>query len=84
MASYSFLAFSVLSFAALLGEPAKASAKTAPALPAAVAQTLSSSGLSFKKVSIYLREVSAQRPLLRLNELVPRKPASVMKLLTTS
>lgn len=82
--SSSFLTLYILIFTAALLEPFAAKASTASSvLPAPVAERLSISGLPAQSVSIYLREVSAQRPLLQFNEQVPRNPASVMKLLTT-
>lgn len=52
-------------------------------LPASVGQAARSAGIPVSALGIYVQEVGAKKPLLKLNELQAFNPASTMKLLTT-
>lgn len=51
-------------------------------LPAGVARALQDAGIPRDAVSLVTQEVNSPRPQLSLNALVPRNPASLMKLVT--
>jgi D-alanyl-D-alanine carboxypeptidase/D-alanyl-D-alanine-endopeptidase (penicillin-binding protein 4) len=52
-------------------------------LPITVRHALSTSGVSERGMSVYVKNVNSAKPLLAFQENVPRNPASVMKLMTT-
>jgi D-alanyl-D-alanine carboxypeptidase/D-alanyl-D-alanine-endopeptidase (penicillin-binding protein 4) len=52
-------------------------------LPTPVLETLDKWGISATGLSIFIQEVSASKPLLRIADQAPRNPASTIKLLTT-
>ena len=52
-------------------------------LPAELTKQLRAHKIPLSAVSLFVQEVTAERPVLTLNEQVPRNPASTMKLVTT-
>ena len=52
-------------------------------LPAAVSNALNKHKLPHKSISIYIKEVTADTPVVSYNTGIPRNPASVMKVVTT-
>ena len=58
-------------------------AQSANELPAGIAKVLHKHAIPTADVSLYVSRLSETSPTLVLNELVPRNPASVMKLLTS-
>jgi D-alanyl-D-alanine carboxypeptidase/D-alanyl-D-alanine-endopeptidase (penicillin-binding protein 4) len=62
---------------------AVAEARDRDYLPAEVRQVLSSRQIPRTSLSIYVREVGREQPMVSFNSDVPRNPASTMKVLTT-
>ncbi|MGI9245219.1 MAG: D-alanyl-D-alanine carboxypeptidase/D-alanyl-D-alanine endopeptidase [Steroidobacteraceae bacterium] len=60
-----------------------AAARDKPYLPPAVEQALSQRKVPGTSLSVYVREVGREEPLVSYNSAVPRNPASTMKVLTT-
>jgi len=74
----------LLVFGLLVASPATADEEGGTGvLPAPVRAALKYHGLTGEELSIYVRAVDADEPLLAVNAGTPRRPASVIKLLTT-
>lgn len=58
-------------------------AESANELPPSIANVLHKHAIPSGDISLYVSRISATTPSLAVNELVPRNPASVMKLLTS-
>jgi D-alanyl-D-alanine carboxypeptidase/D-alanyl-D-alanine-endopeptidase (penicillin-binding protein 4) len=69
--------------ALLLASATPASPKDRDYLPPAVAQALTRGRIPATSLSVYVREVGREEPLVSYNSTVPRNPASTMKVLTT-
>ena len=52
-------------------------------LPAEVTQALTRGRIPTTSLSVYVREVGRDEPIVSFNSAVPRNPASTMKVLTT-
>lgn len=73
----------LLLVAALLQAPGPAHARDRDYLPAAVEQALAQRKIPGTSLSVFVREVGRDEPLVSYNSTVPRNPASTMKLVTT-
>jgi D-alanyl-D-alanine carboxypeptidase/D-alanyl-D-alanine-endopeptidase (penicillin-binding protein 4) len=74
----------LLSLAALLASPsAPAAARDRDYLPPEVAQALARRKIPGNSLSVFVREVGREEPLVSYNSGVPRNPASTMKVVTT-
>jgi D-alanyl-D-alanine carboxypeptidase/D-alanyl-D-alanine-endopeptidase (penicillin-binding protein 4) len=74
----------LLSLAALLASPsAPAAARDRDYLPPEVAQALARRKIPGSSLSVFVREVGREEPLVSYNSGVPRNPASTMKVVTT-
>jgi D-alanyl-D-alanine carboxypeptidase/D-alanyl-D-alanine-endopeptidase (penicillin-binding protein 4) len=79
-----FNALALLAAAALLAAPARpAVAADKPYLPPEVEQALTKRKVPGASLSVYVRDVEREEPLVSYNSTVPRNPASTMKVLTT-
>jgi serine-type D-Ala-D-Ala carboxypeptidase/endopeptidase (penicillin-binding protein 4) len=74
---------SLLVVAALLQVPGTAPARDRDFLPPEVEQALARRKIPGSSLSVFVREVGRDEPLLSYNSTVPRNPASTMKLVTT-
>jgi serine-type D-Ala-D-Ala carboxypeptidase/endopeptidase (penicillin-binding protein 4) len=73
----------VLLVAALLCEPGAVAARDRAYLPPEVEQALARRKIPGTSLSVFVREVGRDEPLVSYNSSVPRNPASTMKVVTT-
>lgn len=66
------------------GAAAPAAARDKPYLPPEVEATLAKRKVPGASLSVYVREVGRDEPIVSYNSTVPRNPASTMKVLTTA
>ena len=68
---------------ALLNAPGAAGARDRDYLPPEVEQALKRQKVPGTSLSVFVREVGRDEPLISFNSTVPRNPASTMKVVTT-
>ncbi|MGB7904877.1 MAG: D-alanyl-D-alanine carboxypeptidase, partial [Steroidobacteraceae bacterium] len=69
--------------AALLNAPGVAGARDRDYLPPEVEQAMKRQKVPGTSLSVFVREVGREEPLVSYNSTVPRNPASTMKIVTT-